>query len=193
MNAPQPLRFTRADYHRMGAMGLFAPHPHVELIHGEIIEMSPKGIAHEACLRTLLRQLFAMVSESYVIGCQSPISIGDSSEPEPDVSIAIGSEANYTERHPTGREVLLAIEISDSTLQFDQTAKLHLYAESQILHYWIFNLVDHRLEAYRNPVRNDRDWQYQEVQTYAAGDQIELPLTTNSGQPLLLDLGKIAF
>jgi len=82
------MRFTREDYHKISDLGLFDPNKHVELIFGEIIQMSPKGVAHETCLRTLLRQLFTILPESFVIGCQSPIAIGESSEPEPDVSIA---------------------------------------------------------------------------------------------------------
>ena len=193
MNAPQPIRFTREDYHKISELGLFDPNKHVELIFGEIIQMSPKGVAHETCLRTLLRQLFTILPESFVIGCQSPVAIGESSEPEPDVSIASGCEADYADRHPTGHDILLAIEVSDSTLRFDKTTKASLYAEANIPNYWIFNLVESCLEAYCNPARkDDGTWHYQEMQTYSPSDQIALPLVKESdGHPIMLDLSKV--
>ena len=194
MNAPKPLRFTRADYHRIGEAGVLPAAARVELIFGEIIEMSPKGVAHEACLRTLLRQLFSLVDQNYTIGCQSPITIGDSSEPEPDVSIAFGSESTFESRHPVGHEVLLAIEIADSTLHFDKTTKAALYAEAQIANYWIFNLINHCVESRRQPERKvDGSWHYAKAQIYSAIDQLPLPLShSKSTLEVVLDLSKIA-
>jgi Uma2 family endonuclease len=189
------MRFTREDYHKISELELFDPNKHVELIFGEIIQRSPKGVAHETCLRILLRQFFTILPQSFVIGCQSPVAIGESSEPEPepDVSIASGCEADYADRHPTGHDVLLAIEVSDSTLRFDKTTKASLYAEANIPNYWIFNLVESCLEAYCNPARKeDGTWHYLEIQIYTPSDQIALPLVEErDGQPNRLDLCKI--
>ncbi len=195
MNSPKPLRFTREDYHRIGEAGLFDANLHVELIFGEIIQMSPKGVAHEACLRTLLRQLYSLVSEDYTIGCQAPIAIGDSSEPEPDVSIARGRESHFAGRHPHGNEVILAIEVSDSTLQFDKSTKATLYAEAQIANYWIFNLVEHCVEAYRNPIHKaDGTWYYGEMRQYQPTAMISLPrCARDMNDSIEVDLCKIAF
>lgn len=194
MNAPKPLQFTRTDYHRIGQAGLFDASAHVELIFGEIIQMSPKGVAHEACLRTLLRQLYSLVSEDYTIGCQAPIAIGDSSEPEPDVSVALGPESVFTSRHPNGNEIVLAIEISDSTLQFDKSTKAALYAQAQISNYWIFNLVDHQVEVFNKPTcKEDGTWYYSELRIVQSTAKLSVPLGSNKADiPITLDLKKVA-
>ena len=188
MNAPHPIRFTREDYHRIANSGVLDQHARVELIEGEIVRMSPKGAAHETCLSTLLRQLFAVLGEDWVIRCQSPVVIGDWSEPEPDLSIVAGPIDTYRDRHPYGSEVALAIEISDSSLEYDRTTKARLYAEAQIPNYWIFNLVDRCVEIHQQPERFADDlWGYRQVSRVTSQQVLELPIAS-FGKPIMLNI-----
>ena len=179
MNAPHPIRFSREDYHRIAGSGVLDQHARVELIEGEIVRMSPKGSAHETCLSALLRQLFSALGDDWIIRCQSPVVIGDWSEPEPDLSIVSGSLDDYRQRHPFGSEVALAIEISDSSLEYDRTTKARLYAEGQIANYWIFNLVDRCVEIHQQlECSSDGIWGYRQVSNVTGQRIVELPIAS---------------
>lgn len=148
---PQRKRFTVQEYHRLVELGLLSEDDHIELIRGELIQMAAKGMAHETCLTRLLRVLPQLVSDRATLRCQSPITLSFDGEPEPDFSIVCNREDDYATAHPTAEETLLVIEVADSSLEYDRTVKLPLYAEAQIKNYWLFNLPDRYLEAYRDP------------------------------------------
>jgi Uma2 family endonuclease len=149
-------RFTIDEYHRLAELGFLSENDRVELIRGEIIQMSAKGTRHTTCCRNLLRELAILVAERAELQCQDPIVLPANSEPEPDFTILRKRADNYLSGHPTPPDVLLVIEIADSTLKYDQEIKMPLYAEAGISEYWIFNLIDNHLEAYSEP--------YQELQ-----------------------------
>ncbi len=151
-SAPTKRRFSVEEYHRLTELGILGPHERVELIRGELIQLVAKGVAHETCIRRLLRHLPLLLQSEATLQCQSPIALSDS-EPEPDFSIVITHVDDYADRHPTAEDTLLVIEVSDSSLDFDQTVKLSLYAEAKIRHYWIFNLIDQFLEVYQDPAQ----------------------------------------
>ena len=107
-------------------------------------------------MQRLLRELAALVAGRAELQCQDPIVLPSNSEPEPDFAIVRKRSDNYRFALPNADDVLLVIEIADSTLKYDQEVKIPLYAEAGIPDYWIFNLGKNHLETYSEP--------YQELQ-----------------------------
>lgn len=181
-------RFTLDEYHRLAELGFFTEDDRVELIRGEIMQMAAKGTPHTNCCRDLLRELAALVAGRAELQCQDPIVLPSNSEPEPDFAILRKRADNYRFALPNADDVLLVIEIADSTLKYDQEVKIPLYAEAGISDYWIFNLVKNHLETYSKP--------YQELQGsfgYSV-KHIVLPnntITLPSFPNLSLDLSKV--
>src|SRR5688572_15958278 len=120
---PSRHRITVDQYHRMAEEGLLAPDARVELIEGEIVDMPPIGSRHAAAVSQLGKILYAAVGDSAIVWCQSSIRLGDLSEPQPDFAVLACREDLYRERHPAAADVLLAIEVSDSTLRYDLQTK----------------------------------------------------------------------
>ncbi|MEG3969370.1 Uma2 family endonuclease [Microcoleus sp. T2B6] len=156
MTAVTVKRFSIAEYHRLGELGFFAPDDRVELIRGEIIIKATKSTFHSVCNSLLLGELYPLLEERAIVRGQEPIILSADSEPEPDVVIARNRSDNYLSSHPEPPDILLVIEVSDSTLKYDRRTKLSLYAESGISDYWIFNLVDIQLEMHSEPYQKQR-------------------------------------
>ncbi|MEG4229580.1 Uma2 family endonuclease [Microcoleus sp. N9_B2] len=156
MTAVTAKRFSIAEYHRLGELGFFEPDDRVELIRGEIIIMAAKGTFHSVCNSLLFGELYALVGKRAIVRGQEPITLSDDSEPEPDVVITRNRSDNYLSSHPEPADILLVIEVSDSTLKYDRRTKLSIYAESEISDYWIFNLVDIQLEMHSEPYQKQR-------------------------------------
>ncbi len=144
-------RFSIAEYHRLGELGFFAPDERIELIRGELIIKAAKSTFHSVCNSLLLGELCTLARKKAIVRGQEPIILSNNSEPEPDVVIARNRSDNYLSSHPEPADILLVIEVSDSTLKYDQRTKLSLYAEAGIANYWIFNLVDNQLEMHSEP------------------------------------------
>ena len=177
--------FTIDEYHRLIDFGVFTETDRIELIKGQLVEMSPKGTAHSVSRSVLYRELSTLLDGVAALRCQDPISLSDS-EPEPDIVIARGNETDYCNHHPYPADIILVIEVSNSTLVFDRTTKLSLYAEANISNYWIVNLVDRQLEYYSQPYQKpDREYGYLSQQIYLESRSIELPIST--GILLILD------
>ncbi|MCC3415330.1 MULTISPECIES: Uma2 family endonuclease [unclassified Microcoleus] len=150
MTAVTAKRFSIAEYDRLAELGFFESDNRFELIRGEIIKMAAKGRLHSVCNTLLVEELIILLARRARVRVQEPIILSDDSEPEPDVVIARRSD-NYVSSHPLAADILLVIEVSDSTLKYDRRTKLSLYAESGISDYWIFNLVEPQLEMYSEP------------------------------------------
>ena len=146
MNVVTPKRFTIDEYHRLISLGFLTESDRIELIRGELIQITAKGTPHTVCSSILCRQLDRLLGDRVVIRGQDPITLPNNSEPEPDVVIARGTDEDYLAHHPYPQDILLVVEISDSTLTYDQTTKLKLYAEVGIYDYWIVNLNARQLE-----------------------------------------------
>jgi len=188
MAAPTLKRFTLAEYHHLAELGFLGEDDQVELIGGQIIEMAAKGTAHEACLTRLLRELIKLLGDRATLRSQSPLILPPDSEPEPDFTIVQNRADDYLSSHPGAADVLLVIEVADSSLSYDQEVKLPLYAEADISDYWIFNLVENHLEVYGEP--------YQDLKgKYGYGiKRIILPnqaITLPCFPDLLLNLSKV--
>jgi Uma2 family endonuclease len=161
--------FTVSEYERMGETGVFAPDARVELIEGEIIEMSPIGSRHAACVKLLSRILNRKIGEDAIVGTQDPIRLSDFSEPQPDVAILKFRKDYYREGHPGPDDVLLVIEVADTTVHYDRNVKVPLYARAGIAEALLFNLPDDRLEYFSRPERG----MYQVNRIINPGQQFE--------------------
>ncbi len=169
-------KFTIDEYHRLVDLGFFTENDRIELIRGEIIEMAPKRTPHSVCNSQLWKQLYELIGKQAEIRVQEPIILPSNSEPEPDVVIAKKKNDNYISAHPTVADIILIIEISDSTIQYDRETKLPLYAEAGINYYWIVNLVKNYLEVYSNPfVDNQNKFNYRNKTIVLPNENIEIP------------------
>lgn len=150
----QTKRFTIAEYHRLDEIGLLQKgdrEDRTELIRGEILFMAAKGTKHTVCCSNVNRELNKLVGDRAIVRCQDPIVLPPDSQPEPDFVIVRDRPDHYLDGHPLPEDILLVIEIADSSLIYDRDIKGALYAEAGIEHYWLFNLNDNRLEAYSEP------------------------------------------
>jgi Uma2 family endonuclease len=138
------------EWHRMGETGVFT-NRHIELIDGEILAMAPIGFNHAGHLNRLTHYFYGLLLNKAIISVQNPLQLSQFSEPEPNFMLLKPNPDFYSSRHPTAEDVLLLIEVSDSTLAFDQNQKLCLYARHNIPEYWILNLNDTCLEVYKDP------------------------------------------
>ncbi|MEH2315611.1 Uma2 family endonuclease [Nostoc sp.] len=188
MSLTTPKRFTIAEYHRLAELGFFEEDERVELIKGEIVQMAAKGTPHSVCETRLERQLYKLVGDRATLRGQQPITLSKNSEPEPDRVIAKNRDDDYLANHPSPSDILLLIEIADSSLKYDQQVKLPLYAEANISDYWIFNLVDNYLECYSEPYQALQiKFGYRRKLIYLPNESVNLPCLSD----LVLDLSKV--
>jgi Uma2 family endonuclease len=139
------------EWRRLGEANIFPPESRVELINGEILDMAPIGSNHAGHLKRINKLFAALLPEPIIVGVQDPLQLGDLSEPEPDFMLLKPNPDFYSSRHPTANDVLLLVEVADSSLSFDQNQKLRLYALHGVPEYWLLNLNDSCLEVYRVP------------------------------------------
>lgn len=169
-------RFTLDEYHRLIKLGFLTEGDRVELIRGELVQMAAKGTLHSVCNTKLARELDRLIGDRAVLRTQEPIILPTDSEPEPDVIIARGQPDDYLSNHPYPQDSLLVVEVSDSTLEYDRTVKLSLYAENQIQDYWVFNLVATQLERYSQPYRDTQgNFGYRTRQISLRNETVTLP------------------
>lgn len=130
-------------------VGILGPGDRVELLEGEIVEMSPEKSRHAAAVDLTAETLRRAFADGFTIRVQHPLALSEISEPEPDVAVVVGSPRDYAAAHPT--TALLLVEVADTSLDYDRRRKTIVYARAGIDEYWILNLVDLRLEVYRQP------------------------------------------
>jgi Uma2 family endonuclease len=139
-------------FHRMGEAGILGPEDRVELIDGEIIDMSPIGVLHAAIVDVLARHFGRRAGESAFIRCQNPLRLDDISEPEPDISILRPRADFYTTSHPGAADVLLVIEVADTSVAYDLGTKVPLYARHGIPEVWVIDAATRRIRVFRRPL-----------------------------------------
>jgi Uma2 family endonuclease len=139
------------DYHRMAEDGLFAQDERVELIEGEIVEKMVIKNPHAAGVRRLDALFHRAVGGRVIIDAQNPVRLGDWSEPEPDIKILAWRDDFYAGAAPVAKDVLLLVEIADSSVEYDRRIKAPLYARHEIREYWLLDLPAKVLEVYRQP------------------------------------------
>lgn len=168
---PLKHRFNVDDYYRMAEAGILAEDARVELIEGEIVDMTPIGVRHALCVNRLNHLLSKLLAGEVIVSVQNPIHLDHHSEPQPDVTLLKLRDYSHDQQHPGADDVLLVIEVSDSTISVDQKVKLPLYARAGILEVWIVNLQQDRIEVYAQP----ESGAYRIIQPMSKGQSIQLP------------------
>lgn len=163
-------KFTVDQYHKMADAGIFSAEERVELIRGEIIEMSPIGLKHAATVNRLNRLFQQRLETSTIVSIQNPIHLTDNSEPQPDVVLLKPRADFYETKIPTPEDILLIVEIADRTLRYDRDVKIPLYAENGIVEVWSLDLNHQSLRVYRQPQGNS----YQNIQNFIDGESLSL-------------------
>jgi Uma2 family endonuclease len=148
------VKWSLDDYHQMIASGLLDDRS-LELINGEIIEMSPEGVAHSFYCRGTAKYLRSILGERAEISEAHPITLPDDSEPEPDIAIVKTPDTLYQNRHPLPADIFWLIEIANSTLAKDLGVKKDLYAQAGIPEYWVMNLQTSELVVFRDIIANE--------------------------------------
>jgi Uma2 family endonuclease len=148
---PQKHLITVHEYHRMAEVGLLAPDARVELIEGEIIDMPPIGLDHAGVVNLLNHLFVRAVDTRAVVQPQAGVRLDLRSEPQPDLAVLAPRADFYRGKHPAPEDVLLLIEVSDSTLRYDRDVKIPLYARHGIPEVWIVDLQHNELHSFRRP------------------------------------------
>lgn len=183
MEVHQAKRLINVDeYHRMAEVGILTEADKVELIQGEIIKMSPIGSKHAAIVDRINKLLNQHYSDNAIVRIQNPVRINDINEPEPDIAVLKYREDYYIEKHPKPQDILLVIEVSDTTLTYDKEIKLPLYATAGIPEFWLINIEKSEIEVHRFPATDI----YKTITIHRAGDSIALPSTSDR-----LDVGTL--
>jgi Uma2 family endonuclease len=157
----QTRKWTRVEYERLAEAEILGPADRVELLAGAMICKEPQDSRHATGILAAQRALAAAFGAGWVVRAQLPVALDDESEPEPDLAVVSGDVRDYRDAHPT--RPVLVVEVARSRLRFDRDYKGSLYARAGIEEYWIVNLLDRRLEIYREPLRDaaaELGWRY---------------------------------
>ena len=171
MNAvftPTRMRITTDRYQKMVETGVLTKYDRIELIEGEMLEMAPIGRRHSAITARLNERFVLALGQSATISVGGPVNLGQFSEPQPDLMLLKRRADFYSERIPEAADVLLLIEVSDSSLSFDQGAKLSLYARHGVSEYWVVDVNRRRIFAYVGPVQGA----FQHIREYLINDTV---------------------
>lgn len=161
-------RFTVEEYYLMAKAGILGEDDRVELIDGEIVEMPPIGIPHASHV-DLLTQLFILrLGGRAIVRVQNPVRLGEHSEPQPDIALLRPRDDFYAAAHPGPSDVLLIIEIADTSIDYDREVKGPLYARAGIPEYWLVDLAGQRIEIYRDP----RAGEYRQVRLVRQAERL---------------------
>lgn len=182
--SPPLMRISCDRYHEMIASGSLREDDRVELVHGYLVTKMSIGANHSAVVSRLARLLHRMLSDDLIVRSENPVTIHEYSEPEPDVVVARYRDDFYADRHPHPEDILLVIEVADTSLAFDRDAKIPLYASCGIPEAWLVDLNAGEVTRYSQP--DGANFTMQKV--CRKGDA--LPLPGGSGQVLAVaDLG----
>ena len=172
---PKRLRFSVDDYYQMINLGMLKNVERAEIIDGELIETMPVGNAHASCVKKLSEILRDTLGKSVTYSVQDPIWLDEYNEPIPDVALLIRRDDFYRFQKPTAEDVLILIEVSDSTLEYDRNRKIPLYAQAGITEVWIVNLQNSLIEVHYEP----RDYSFAVVKVYRRGETLKSERLTN--------------
>jgi Uma2 family endonuclease len=151
MQLASKYRFSVGQYYRMAETGVLAPDARVELLDGEIIDMSPIGPPHGGVVNRLTRFFTQCAKGRWLVAVQNPVRLDEHSEPQPDLMLLRPRSDDYTSRHPRPEDVLLLIEVADTSIDYDRDEKLPAYGRAGISEVWIVNLRDQTIEVSREP------------------------------------------
>ncbi len=165
---PARRRFTVAEYYAMADAGILSENDRVELLDGDLIEMPPIGNWHGASVKLVNNTILPSLQGRAIIAVQDPVRLDEHSEPQPDIMLLHWRDDFYRNGHPTPGDVLLLIEVADSSVEFDRTVKLAAYARAGIAELWIVARAEHRIEAYTEPAGNE----YATVRYFGPGETV---------------------
>jgi Uma2 family endonuclease len=148
---PTRHRFTVDEFHRMATAGIFGEDDRVELIDGEIVDMTPIGSRHQACIDRLTELFVGSLAGKALVRVQGPLRLGEHSEPQPDVTLLRRQPDFYASGHPGPGDVLLVVDVADTSLPYDRGVKMPLYARAGIPEAWLVDLEGERIVVYRAP------------------------------------------
>ena len=161
-------RFTWEEYHRMAETGILGPEDRVELIEGEIIVMTAIGLRHASCVAELTRRLVPAIGDRALLWPQNPVRLPRDTEPQPDIVLLRPRADRYTTSSATPEDVLLLVEVADTSYRFDRRVKLPLYARAGVAEMWIVDLGHDVVEVYRRP----SDTGYAESRRVGQGERV---------------------
>ena len=161
-------RFTVDEYHRMGEAGIFHEDDRVELIRGQVVQMSPIGHRHAGCVTYLTHALLSLLGQKALVRVQNPVTVDRFGELQPDLAVVRPDPTFYRRAHPVPDDVLLMIEVADTSVEYDRNEKLPLYAETGLQEVWLVNLPANTVEVHREP----KDGRYTDVRTARRGDTV---------------------
>jgi Uma2 family endonuclease len=162
-------RFTVAEYERMGQIGIFSEDERVELVCGEVIEMPPIGEGHAGCVGLLTQLITLRLRRGAIVWVQNLVRLDDHTQPQPDIAVLKYRDDFYRHRRPGPEDILLVIEVSDTTLEYDTKVKVPLYARAGIPETWVINLRGGRIKTYANPAHGA----YQTITSHARGEELQ--------------------
>ena len=168
ISAPARRRFTVAEYYAMADAGILSENDCVELLDGDVIVMPPIGDWHAASVKLFNNTMVPALRGRAMIAVQDPVRLDDDSEPQPDVMLLQWRDDFYRNGHPAPADVLLLIEVADSSVEFDRTVKLAAYARAGIPEVWIVARAERRIEAYAEPAGNE----YATVRCFGPGETV---------------------
>jgi len=161
-----PRRFTADEYHQMIEAGVFAEDERLELIDGEIVQMSPIGDRHAACVRRLVALLSRLFADQVIVDVQDPIIVDQRYAPQPDIALLRPRADFYASQTPTAADCLLVVEVADTSAESDRQIKMPRYARGGVAELWLVDLEREVVVVYRLPSGNA----YQQVQLFHRGE-----------------------
>jgi Uma2 family endonuclease len=148
---PKPHPITVQEYLRMGETGVLDPGSRLELIEGELFDMPPIGPLHSSRVKRLIRIFSQALGDRAIVSVQDPVLLGDFSVPQPDLALLRWREDFYERAHPRPADVLVLVEVADTTLAYDRDRKLPLYARFAVPEVWLVDVLGNHLDVHRDP------------------------------------------
>ncbi|MCL1472514.1 Uma2 family endonuclease [Argonema antarcticum] len=163
-------KFTVEQYHQMVDAGILTEDDRVELIRGEIVEMASIGRRHAAGVNRLVRLFTQLLGDNIILSPQNPVELNDASEPQPDIALLQPRPDFYESGHPQIPDIILLVEVADTTVEADRNVKITLYAENDIVEAWLVDINEQCVEVYRSPSPTG----YQNVQRFQRGESLSI-------------------
>lgn len=184
---PQRWKWTGDDLQRLSEAGVFPPDARVELMDGEILKVMPPSPRHSRLVSRLVRQFWNYCDhQTQLVQSEQPVHLDTHFEPVPDLAIIRGPDDRYEQRFPDAGDVLLIVEVADSSLRYDQGDKCRAYAAAGIPEYWIVNLREAQVEVFRRGSGTE----YDAAQVYKPGEAIPVPVKPDAAIPAAALLGQ---